>query len=276
MAVIWAVNFSVVKFATTVFTPLAFAGIRVMLAAAVLLAFAAVRKAPWPTRKEILGIMLLGVVGNGIYQLLFVEGIARTRVANAALIVAATPAIIAIMNRISGAEHVRRRVLGGIALSLAGVAFVVLGSSRAGQRDPTFLGSLLVFTGTLCWATFTIFLQPYARRIDPIQLSALTMLGGSVPLVIMTSRAIVATDWSAIGIAGWGAVFYASVISMGIASIFWYRGLRVLGATRTAVYGNLQPVIAMAVAWIFLSEVPTTWQAVGTLTIMSGLYMTRS
>ena len=43
----------------------------------------------------------------------------------------------------------------------------------------------------------------------------------------------------------------------GIAYLFWYRGLRVLGPTRTAVYGNLQPVIAIIVAWLFLKEAPT-------------------
>jgi len=42
------------------------------------------------------------------------------------------------------------------------------------------------------------------------------------------------------------ALFYSSVISMGVAYIFWYRGLRVLGPTRTAVYSNLQPIVAPA------------------------------
>jgi len=71
-------------------------------------------------------------------------------------------------------------------------------------------------------------------------------------------------------------VFYASVISMGLAYIFWYRGLRVLGPTRTAVYANLQPVIAILVAWMFLRETPTIWQGIGTGTIISGLFLTRT
>jgi drug/metabolite transporter (DMT)-like permease len=102
------------------------------------------------------------------------------------------------------------------------------------------------------------------------------MLGGSLPLLIATPRALIATDWSRLGIQGWGAVFYASVISMGVAYLFWYRGLRVLGPTRTAVYSNLQPVIAILVAWVFLHEAPTVWQGVGTATIMTGLFLTRT
>ena len=276
MALIWGVNFSIVKFATEVMTPLAFTGLRVMLAAVVLITFALARGGKFPTRREILTLMALGMLGNGLYQIFFVEGLARTKVGNAALIVAATPAFIAIISRVGGIERVSRRVHAGIALSLAGVIIVVLGSARSSSGTATLLGTLLVFCGTLCWTAFTVMLQPYARRIDPIKLSAFTMLGGCIPLLIVTPKALLATHWSEVGLAAWGAVFYASVISMGVAYLFWYRGLRVLGPTRTAVYSNLQPVIAIIVAWIFLHESPTAWQGVGTATIMTGLFLTRT
>lgn len=275
MALIWGVNFSVVKYGTQVFTPLAFAGLRVGLAAAVLLAVASTRKKRRPNRKEILVLIGLGMIGNGLYQILFVEGIARTRVGNAALIVAAAPAFIAIASRLGGVERVNRKVVAGIALSLCGVALVVLGSTRTASGEATLLGTLLVFSGTLCWTVFTVLLQPYARRLDPIHLSAFTMLGGTLPMLVVTPQALIATDWSQVGAPAWIAILYASVLSMGVAYIIWYRGLRVLGPTRTAMYGNLQPVIAILVAWIFLSEAPTIWQGVGTGTIMSGLFLTR-
>lgn len=276
MALIWGVNFSIVKFATEVMSPLAFTGLRVMLAALVLMTFAFLRGGKFPTRREIFTLMALGMLGNGLYQIFFVEGISRTKVGNAALIVAATPALIAIISRVGGIERVSRRVHAGIALSLAGVILVVLGSARSSNGNATLLGTLLVFCGTLCWTGFTVMLGPYARRLDPLQLSAFTMLGGSVALLFATPKALIATDWGQVGIAAWGAVFYASVISMGVAYLFWYRGLRVLGPTRTAVYSNLQPVIAILVAWIFLHESPTIWQGVGTATIMTGLFLTRT
>ena len=276
MALIWGVNFSVVKYATELMQPLAFTGLRVMLAAVVLLAFALARRHKFPSRRDILMLMMLGMLGNGIYQIFFVEGISRTRVGNAALVVAATPALIAISSRIRGVDRVNRKVLGGIALSLLGVAIVVLGSAQSARGTPTFLGTMLVFCGTLCWTAFTVMLQPFARRLDPIHLSAFTMLGGTIPLFIGTSASILSTDWTQFGWAAWGAVLYASVLSMGVAYLFWYRGLRVLGPTRTAVYSNLQPVIAILVAWIFLSETPTMWQGVGAGTIITGLFLTRT
>ncbi|HVF38769.1 MAG TPA: DMT family transporter [Gemmatimonadaceae bacterium] len=276
MALIWGVNFSVIKYATEVFSPLAFTGVRVGLAAAVLLVIASLRSRKWPTRNEILVLIALGVLGNGIYQLLFVEGLSRTKVGNAALIVAAAPAFIAVASRIWGIERLKAKAIAGVVLSVSGVALVVLGSTRADQGQATLIGTVLVFSGVLCWTAFTVMLQPYARRLDPIHLSAFTMLGGTLPMLIATPRAVMATQWEKVGWAGWSAIFYASVISMVVAYLFWYRGLRILGPTRTAVYGNLQPVIAITVAWIFLHEAPTLWQGIGTGTIMTGLFLTRS
>lgn len=275
MALIWGVNFSIVKFATGLMEPLAFTGLRVMLAAVVLLSLVFARGRKLPSRSDIMALVALGMLGNGLYQLFFVVGISRTRVGNAALVIAATPAFIAIISRSRG-ERISRRVFAGIALSLVGVGIVVLGSARAASGTPTILGTMLVFAGTLCWTAFTVMLQPFARRLDPVQLSAFTMVGGTIPLFLFTMPALLSTSWSSLGFAAWGAVFYASVISMGVAYMFWYRGLRVLGPTRTAVYANLQPVIAILVAWMFLRETPTIWQGIGTGTIISGLFLTRT
>jgi drug/metabolite transporter (DMT)-like permease len=119
-------------------------------------------------------------------------------------------------------------------------------------------------------------LQPYTKRIDVIKLSAVTMVGGAVPLLIASMPALVRTNWSVVGTGGWLALFYSSVISMGVAYFFWYRGLRVLGPTRAAVYTQLQPIIALIVAWIFLHETPTVFQGVGAATIVGGVFLARA
>ena len=277
MAVIWGINFVVVKYATQVFNPVAFTGLRVGTAALFLLLVALARGRLALPRRDVIGLLMAGVIGNGLYQLFFVHGVARTRAGNAALIVAAAPAFIALFARLRGLERVKRMTLIGIALSMLGVGLVIAGSAKpTNGQTTTLLGSLLVFVGVLCWSVYTIMLQPYTKRIDVFRLSAITMVGGAVPLLIASMPALVDTNWSAVGPGGWWALFYSSVISMGVAYFFWYRGLRVLGPTRTAVYANLQPIIALAVAWAFLGEIPTAFQGVGAATIVAGVFLTRT
>jgi drug/metabolite transporter (DMT)-like permease len=275
MAMIWGINFVVVKYATHIFNPVAFTGLRVGTVAVFLLLVAIARGGIALPRRDMIALLLLGVIGNGLYQLFFVHGVARTRAGNAALIVASAPAFIALVARAKGMERVRRMTLLGIALSIVGVAIVIAGSARPSAGQTTLLGTVLVFCGVLSWTAYTILLQPYTKRIDVIQLSAITMVGGAVPLLIASTPALIATNWAIVGMGGWIALFYSSVISMGVAYFFWYRGLRVIGPTRSAVYTNLQPIVALLVAWAFLGENPTIFQGVGAVTIIAGVFLTR-
>jgi drug/metabolite transporter (DMT)-like permease len=62
---------------------------------------------------------------------------------------------------------------------------------------------------------------------------------------------------------------------MGIAYLFWYRGARVIGPTRTSAFANLQPLVALAASWPMLGEKPTLIQGVGAGAVLGGLLLTR-
>ena len=69
---------------------------------------------------------------------------------------------------------------------------------------------------------------------------------------------------------------YSGAGAMVVAYLIWYHGVKVIGPTRTSMYSNVQPVIAMAVAWAFLGELPSGWQLVGAALVMSGLLLART
>lgn len=276
MATIWGVNFSVVKYGTKLVEPLAYNGVRLALAALLLAAIVLIGRLELPSRRDCLALLALGVLGNAIYQFFFVLGIARTRASDAALVIAATPAMIAIIGRIRGTERVQGRGIAGIALSIGGMGLVVLGTASGASGDSSLMGDLLVLVGSLCWAIYTVMLKPYTARIGGVQLSALTMIGGAVPLLAVALPAIGRTHWATFPALGWAAIAYSGIGALVIAYLFWYRGVRVIGPTRTSMYSNLQPIIAMIVAWAMLGEIPTAWQIVGAASIMGGLLLTRA
>src|SRR5437762_1029700 len=83
------------------------------------------------------------VLLNTIYQFAFIEGLAHTRVGNAALIMAAVPVQTAVISHFRGHDRLRGRDVAGFLLSFAGIAAVVLGSATA-QLGASSLGDLLV------------------------------------------------------------------------------------------------------------------------------------
>jgi drug/metabolite transporter (DMT)-like permease len=275
MALIWGLNFIVVKYTTTVFAPLAFNSTRIAVALVILWAIVIVRRTPLPSRRDMLGMVGLGVLGNGLYQILWVEGMARTRASDAALLVAASPAFIEIIGWLRGHERMPRRGIFGIILSIAGIGLVVLGGARAGGKSSTFAGNALILSSVLCWAIYSVTLKKYTLRYDGLTLSAVTMTGGMIAMLAAAARDIMATNWIAVSLSGWSAVAYSSVMALVVAYLFFYRGLRTLGPTRTSMYSNLQPLFAMAGAWVFLSETPRAMQLAGGGCIVAGLLLTR-
>ena len=276
MATIWGVNYSAVKYAGRAFGPLTFTWMRVLIASLMLMSAVLLQRKKLPRRRDVLVLLGLGVLGNGLYQLLFVFGVSRTRVGSAALILAAAPAFIAILSWARRVEKVSARAWSGIVLSIVGVGVVMLGTATGPAQPGSLLGVVLVFCGVLCWSVYTVGLQPLTHRVDAVQLSALTMAGGMIPLAFATPFAVRSIATAHVSAVAWWCLLYSSVISIGIAYLFWYRGIRILGPTRTSVYGNLQPIVAILTGWVALGEVPTIWQMVGTVAIIGGIFLTRS
>ena len=277
MALIWGINYSVIKYGTSVVPPLAYNCVRIVLAAVALSAIALIWGGPAPRRNDVLTLLALGALGNGIYQVFFVEGLARTRAGEAALVVGASPALMALLARMRGLERINRRGAFGIALSIFGVGLIVLGRATSGgnAHGGSLTGDLLVLCGAVCWAVYTVFLMPYTRRVGGWWVTSLTVVGGSAVLAIVGGADILTVHWQSLPTGAWAAILYSGLGALVIAYMFWYYGIRVLGPTRTALYGNFQPLIALLVAWLTLGEVPTAWQAVGAATIVSGVVLTR-
>lgn len=277
MAVIWGINFSVIKAGISTLDPMAFNGLRVALAAVVLGALSySLRKQQWPSRRDIWHLLFLGLIGNGLYQLFFILGMDRSRAGIAALIMAAGPAYIAVISHVLGRERLPRMAWMGIALQLLGVAFVVGSAMEVEATTSALLGAAYIAIGSVAWAIFSVLLQPYTARAHPIHLSSITMASGAAFLLVAAMPALSRVDVTAVTMAEWGAVTYAGIGALVIAYLLYYRGVRVLGATRTAMYGNLQPLIALAVAWAMLAERPTAFQLLGAALIMAGLLLTRT
>jgi drug/metabolite transporter (DMT)-like permease len=275
MSLMWGMNFVVMKYGTDVLDPLAYNGVRVTMGAIVMLALLRARRVPLLAWRERRALMLLGLLGTGLYQLFFITGLAQTRAGTASLVIACSPAMIAIVGRVMGFEKVSRRATLGIIISLAGIAFVILSSADSNEGHPSVVGDLLVMGAVVCWAFYAHLVRPFAQRIDGIEVATWALVGGTLPILAAGIPAILRVDWTTVAPLTWAAMLYSGVGSMGIAYLFWYRGARVIGPTRTAVFANLQPLVALAASWPMLGERPTLIQGVGAGAVLGGLLLTR-
>ena len=141
MTFFWGSNFSIIKTAIREMPGPAFNGLRMVLASLVFLVILGWRDGLRASlakveRRDWVPILVLSSVGHGLYQLLFLGGVARTSVANSSLIFGLTPVTVSLMSAWLGHERPGWTRWAGTALSLAGIYFVVGHGARQGISSP--------------------------------------------------------------------------------------------------------------------------------------------
>jgi len=274
---IWGLNFSVVKLAFPVISPLAFNALRFTGATAILLTVLRAVEGHWQVRRtEWPGLIALGLVGHTCYQIFFITGLARTSAGNSALILAMVPLFVALLGAVFKLERVNVRMATGIVLAFGGLALLIRGRGDIAFGGPALVGDLLMILCAICWASYTVFGRPYLRRFSPLQLTAVTMAVGSPAIVIVALPQLIAQRWSDVTWQAWGSLSYATVLAIALGYVIWYRSVQAIGGARTAVYSNLIPVVAVGSAWLLLHESLTLIQAVGVVVVLVGIALARS
>lgn len=273
MVLIWGVNFAVVKVVLTAVSPLAFNAVRHVIASIFMLGVLLLRGGVGrPVREDVPRIIYLGILGVVAYQMAFVFGLDRTRAGNAALMLALVPVFLLIFERRSSTNS--RAAWGGVALSVLGVA-LVSGSTIGLEGTETLVGDLLMIGAAAVWASYTYRAGPLIERYGPIRTTAWTLWVGALGLLLAGLPSVAKQPWSQLGAGVVAAILFSSIFAIGVAYLFWYRGVQVLGGTRTAVFSNLTPVVALLTGAFFLGERLTVFSVVGAACVLAGVMLVR-
>ena len=275
VCLIWGANFTVTKLAFAQLSPLAFTALRFM-AGSVLL-WALVRRTEgrgaFPRGRTLWHLVWLGVLGNTLYQFGFVLGLARSTATNTSLIVAAAPAVVAILGAAMGLERTTGRTRLGIAFGIAGVLVVVLARPAAAVLQAR-IGDLFTVGALLCWSVYTVGLRRVSG-MSALRVTAWTTYTGTPGLVLAGAPELLRVQWRAVDLSVWGALAYATALSLVLAYLIWNASVRAVGATRTAIYMCVTPLVAVLVAWAALGERPGLLHLAGGALIALGVVLTR-
>ena len=271
VALFWGANFTVSKFVMAQFPALPFSAFRFTLAGGLLLLIA--RRAgvlkPLP-RKTLMALAGLGVVGNTLYQSLFMAGLSLTTATNSAMIVASLPVTVALFGTLLGVERATPATWVGVLLGTGGVLLVVT-SRGVHFHGQSLFGDILVLLATLCWSLYTVMVRRVGVGVDALQITTITVLAGAPGLLLLGAPGLLRQDWGGMTPATWAGVAYTIVVALVVAFVLYNRAVMAIGSSRTAIYNCLTPLVAMVIAWLTLGEVPTGLQYVGVGLVIGGV-----
>ncbi|HCG63426.1 MAG: hypothetical protein A2Y31_03555 [Spirochaetes bacterium GWC2_52_13] len=252
-----------------------FSGIRMVIAFPFMLYFAFWRPGRTPfARKDLLGIMIVGVLGLGLFQILFPIGIDETSASLGGVLMAVMPVHVVILSIFFRLERPEWKSFTGVALTLVGLAILTLASGQAtGATDTTLRGILFVVVAELGYAINTTFLRPYMKRYPPLQVTGLAMATSVILYMLVFFKDLRVLVLTEIHPVVWLTTAYSGLVAFLLANILWNLSVKHIGSTKVSVYGNLPPVIVLFLSAILFHDVLNNLQMLGALIILSGVIL---
>ena len=276
MTVVWGANFTAIKYSIEDLLPLSFNGLRFAIASVVMLVAALATGHNLKVAKgDGWRLFGLGLMANAFYQSVFIIGMAHTRAGNAALILATTPLVTAIVGRLLKQEYFTPAGAFGLLLAFSGILLIILTGQKEVSLGESLVGDCLLVTATLFWSLYTVGSKRLIHTYGSMKATTIMMTTGTPVLLVVCAPSLLKQDWSRVRPIAWAGLIYSALLAIALAYIIWNHGVRKIGSTRTAIYSNITPIVAMLVAWPALGEVPTLGQIAGAMVIFIGIYLVR-
>lgn len=275
MALMWSGVFAATK--------IALASIEVFTAVflrfwcgAVLLMLLLVRREgrlPHVTGRQAALILVLALVGITVYNAFFNLGLSLVEASRAALIVPVNPAFTALFawlifrERMSGARAL------GVLLSVGGALWVITRGEPARLLELSLgRGELYLVFCMFTWTFYTLLGRVALVGLSPLALTAYTMFVGSVGLAGLA--ALEPGSLADVTPASWAALGYLVVFGTVIPFLWYYEGVKAIGAARAAQFISLVPPLAVTESVLLLGEPFSHALLVGGAMVAAGLLLT--
>ena len=214
-----------------------------------------------------LPILASGAIGYGCSVAIQNDGLARTSVTHASLIIGATPILVAIIAAVWHHAVARPVAWAGFTLSLMGVGLIAGGQGHGA----TPLGDLLVLVATVIAASVTVAQGRLLVGRDPIALTAVQFLGATLgalpfaatehlPTMHPGAGAIAAT----LALAACGTIIPFSLFAL---------GMKKVSAEVAGAFLNLEPLVGAAVGIVAFADPWGPRQLGGGLAIVAGIVL---
>ena len=277
ICVIWGTTYLAIKICLETIPPALMGGLRFMTAAGILIAALLSMGARLPDRKQwpalaVVGILLLGV-GNG--AVILAEQWVPSGIT---AVVAATMPFWAVMieSLIPGSERLRPRHAAGLALGFAGILLLAWPEVRPSRMaDSRFLlGVGALQLGCIGWVLGSIYAKRQGITADPLAAAAMQMLfAGAFMLIVGT----VGGEWSSLRFSArtLGALAYLVAAGSLIGFVAYIYALHHLPVSFVSLYAYINPIVAVALGTLLLSEPLTVRIVAAIAVIITGVSLVR-
>ena len=274
ICLIWGTTYLVLRIAVLHFPPFLFVTIRQLIAGSLLVGFMLLSgKAAWPDRAHLVRQAVAGFfmisIGNGLVA--WAEVVIPSGVA--AILCSLMPMVVILINLgVNKDERPTVAIVTGVLLGLGGIMMIFGEHLVEFAKIEYQLGILVIFIAVLSWAGGSVWLKRRGNDGNAFLNAGLQMFFGGIWLI---PGALIFDD---LGSVTWSAeAFYSMIYLVLIGSIVAYACysyvLRKLPMTIVSLYAYVNPIVAVILGWIVLSEKLNLRIGIAILVTVAGIYI---
>jgi drug/metabolite transporter (DMT)-like permease len=250
--------------------------LRFILASVMLLSAILIRDKSLPglSRKQWGAMALLGLTGVFAYNLFFFAGLQTVEAGRASMIIAVNPVVTSLIAILFLGERCDFSRSVGMLLSVSG-AFLVISKGHPAsffQGDLGVTGELYIVGCVLSWSAYTLIGKQLLKDIEPLVAVAYSCSLGAVFLSTVALYSGHLAEIKELNVISAACLFYFAFFGTTLGFIWFYDGVKKLGAARTAMYVNLVPVSGVLLGVLILGEKLSSSLIIGGLLVFAGLY----
>jgi drug/metabolite transporter (DMT)-like permease len=277
VVLIWSSNYPIAKYGISVLDVFVFNAIRFIVAAAFVLVFFVTRFA-WSRvePRDWSRLITVGIIANVVYQMAFIIGLKLTTAGNAAVLLSTAPLWTVFLNARIHKENIGPAVWLGMAMSLCGIALIVIGSGKKVEfGSHALIGDVVTLVAAALWALNTNLQKPLVAKYPAVQVTLVMLSVGAVGLTVAAIPTATTMDWIGVNWTYYLAAVISGALSIGVANVIWSIGVKRLGPGRTANFNNLVPVLAFVFSYFALDEQLYLIQFIGAGVTIGGVWIAR-
>jgi len=258
--IFWAFAFPFIKIGLQELSPINLTIMRLFITCIIFLFFLIIfpKKFSKLHKKDIIPIFLLGFLGLVVYHLGLNYGEQYMSASAASLIIATIPIFVIIFAAFYLKEHITKKILFGVLLSLSGVIIIsLLGTTEDPFTISYLSAAVAVLIAALVGAGYTIAGKKMLQRYSALSLTVYAFFLGTLGLIPFLSSSLV-TEVGAMTLTGWGAVLFLAVFPTVVGYVLWYVALEIKTTSEISVFLYFIPVLSTIISY-FLFQEPITW-----------------
>ena len=269
---LWASAFVAIRYADRELSPGALALGRLMVGSLALGLLVLVRREPMPSRRELPGIAVCGVLWFGLYNVALNAAETRIDAGTAAMLVNVGPILIAIFAGLILREGFPTRLFAGCLVSFAGAVIIGLATSRHGVHES--LGAVLCVVAAFAYAGGVVAQKPVLRHVSPLTVTWLACTIGAISCLPYAGTLVHGVRQASASTIVW--TIYLGVAPTAIGFATWAYALARTTAGRMGSTTYLVPPLALLFGWMFLGEVPPLLVLPGGALCLAGVALART